>query len=93
MQKILRMILNKQAGKGFYVKLDINNYQKQKIEYLKSIARSSADEAISLKEKKILPPMSAYDRRVIHEELSNRQDITSQSQGDGEERYIVISPK
>src|SRR3989344_934751 len=85
LQRVLRIILNKKIKKLFYLKLDINDYQKQKIDYLKSLAKSFASEAILLKEKKVLPPMSSYDRRIIHEELSRNQEVTTESYGEGEE--------
>lgn len=93
LQKILRVVLNKKLQKSIYLKLDINDYQKQKIEYLKNLARSLANEVVLNKEEKSLPPMPAYERRIIHEELAKRQDVISKSQGNGTERYIIISPR
>ena len=74
-QHIVRMLLNKKLGKYFYVALDINEYKKKKIEYLKDVAKAAADEVAATKEKKILAPMPAYERRIIHAELAARQDV------------------
>ncbi len=93
LQRLLRIILNKKLGKFFYLKLDINNYKKKKIEYLKNLAKDIADEVSLTKEKKILSPMPAYQRRIIHMELAQRQDIITESRGDGENRYIVVKPR
>jgi len=90
LQRILRIILNKKLQKNFYLKLDINDYKKKKIEYLKKLAKDLADEVFLTKEKKILSPMPAYERRVIHTELADRQDIITESQGDGANRCVVI---
>jgi len=92
-QRLLRTILNRRLQKIFYLDLDINDYKKKKVEYLKEIAKDLADEVAMTKEEKVLSPMSAYERRVIHAELSNRSDITTESQGDSRERHIVIKPK
>ena len=106
-QRLLRMILNKslsrsQGDRGsatdsgqkvFYLNLDINDYKKKKVEYLKSMAKDLADEVSFSKGEKILLPMSSYERRVIHTELSQRNDIITESQGDGFDRHIVIKPK
>jgi len=86
-------VLNKKLQKNFYLKLDINNYREKKIEYLKSFARDIANEVVFTKEKKVLSPMPAYQRRIIHTELAQRQDVATQSQGDGQDRHLVISPK
>ncbi|MEK7664127.1 MAG: R3H domain-containing nucleic acid-binding protein [Patescibacteria group bacterium] len=92
LQRILRIVLNKKLNKNFYLKLDINNYQKQKIKYLKNMARSLADEVVLTKKQKPLPPMAAYDRRIIHEELSHRKDVFTTSQGEGDRRGVIVSP-
>ena len=92
-QRILKMILNKKTGKIFHLNLDINDYKKKKIEYLKDLARSLADEVALSKEPKILSPMSSYERRIIHAELSNRPDIKTESEGEEPYRRLVIKPK
>lgn len=92
-QKILRLIISKKSQNPVYLKLDVNGYQKQKIEYLKDMARKTADEVVLYKKEKSLPIMSPFNRRIIHEELSKRQDVLTQSQGEGEDRYIVVLPK
>lgn len=92
LQRLLRIILNKRLGINFYLELDINNYKTQKIEYLKNLAKNIANEAFLNRETKILPPMPAYQRRIIHLELEKRQDIKVESEGDNEDRHIVIKP-
>jgi len=92
-QRLLRTILNKKLQSIFYLNLDINDYKKQKVEYLKDMANDTADQVALSKEEKALPPMSAYERRIIHAELSQRLDITTESQGEGFDRHIVIKAK
>jgi spoIIIJ-associated protein len=79
--------------KIFYLNLDIDDYKKKKIEYLKYLAKDLADQVSLTKEEKVLLPMSSYERRIIHSELSQRIDVTTESRGDGFERHIVIKPK
>ena len=103
LNRLLRIIVNKKlsrdakssAGgqKSFYINVDINDYKKQKIQYLKDLALTMANEAALTKEKKVLPPMPAYERKIIHEQLSLRQDIVTESHGEGEARYIIIGPR
>ncbi|MBI2053958.1 MAG: hypothetical protein HYT36_01300 [Candidatus Staskawiczbacteria bacterium] len=92
-QRLLKTVLNKKIGKIFYLSLDINDYKKKKTEYLKKLANELADEAMLTKEEKILFPMPAYERRIIHSELSKRQDIFTESKGTGEDRHIIIKPR
>jgi len=92
-QRLLRMILNKKLQEVFYLNLDINDYKEKKVEYLKTLARESADQVALLKQEKVLAPMPAYERRVIHTELSQRTDVIAESQGEGPDRHIVIKLK
>ena len=93
MQRVLRMMLNKKLGKVFYLDLDINEYKSKKVEYLKNLAKDLADQVSLTKETKILFPMPSYERRILHKELGLRTDITSESQGEGLDRHIIIKPK
>ena len=92
LQQLLAAVLKKKTGKQFFVNLDINNYKKRKIEYLKEAALSLADEVSLSKQEKYLPPMPSYERRIIHMELSKRADIITESIGEGQDRKIVIRP-
>jgi len=91
-QHLLKVILKKKIApeKTFYVDLDINNYKKKKVEYLKELARSAADEVSLSRNEKTLPPMSAYERRVVHMELADRTDVATESVGQDPERSVVI---
>ncbi len=92
-QRLLKLVTTKKLGKNIYLNLDINEYKKKKAEYLKSFAKDLASEVAITKEKKVLSPMSAYERRVIHATLAGRDDVKTESEGEGLERRVVISPK
>jgi len=91
-QHLLKAILRRKIEENFYIDLDINDYKKKKIDYLKEMARGLADEVALTKEEKILPPMPAYERRIIHLELAGRSDVTTESIGKEPERQLVIKP-
>jgi len=102
LQHLLKAILKRKiAAKGeprqgreenFYIDLDINDYKKKKIEYLKELAHSVADEVALTKKEKTLSPLPAYERRIIHLELANRSNVTTESLGQEPERKVVIRP-
>jgi spoIIIJ-associated protein len=91
-QRLLQAILKRKFDFDFYLDLDINDYKKKKKEYLKELAQTTADQVTLLKKAKELPPMPAYERRVIHLELATRQDITTESIGKEPERRVVVKP-
>ena len=93
-QQVLSAILKRKifSQETFFIDIDINGYKKKKIEYLKEMAKTLADEAVLTKQEKWLPPMPAYDRRIIHLELAERTDVTTESIGREPERKIAIKP-
>jgi len=91
-QHLLKAILKREISENFYVDLDINDYKKKKIEYLKEMARSIADEVSLTKKERVLSPMPAYERRIIHLEIAERKDVTTESIGQEPERRVVIRP-
>ena len=91
-QHLLKLILRPKIEDNFYLDVDINNYKKKKIEYLIELARASADEVSLMKKEKILDPMPAFERRIIHKELGLRADVKTESIGEEPERKIVIRP-
>jgi|SRR3989338_8644975 len=92
LQRILKVLINKKFQTNMHLDVDINGYKKQKIQHLKNLAKNAANEVFLTRAKKILPPMPSYERRIIHAELAGRQDIITGSQGEGEQRRVVISP-
>ncbi len=92
-ERILRAILRREIAENVFVNLDINNYRKRRAEFLKEIAREIADQVSLSKKKVTLEPMSAFERRVIHMELSSRQDVITESVGEGPERKVEIKPR
>jgi len=91
-QHLLKAILRRKIQEPFFIDLDISGYKKKKFEYLKELARSAADEVTITKKEKILSPMPAYERRIIHLELAGRSDITTESIDQEPERRVVIRP-
>ena len=89
-QHLLKTILKRKISEPFFVDLDINGYKKKKIEHLKELAKSIADEVALTKKEKSLASMPAYERRIIHLELAGRQDVTTESIGQEPERRVII---
>lgn len=89
-QHLLKIILKRKISDLFFIDLDISGYKKKKADYLRETAKSAADEVALYKKEKILPPMSAYERRIVHMELSERKDVITESVGEEPDRKIVI---
>lgn len=70
--------------------LDINNYRRERESVILEMAKAAARKAVATKEKIALPPMNAYERRLVHLEISSRPDLTTESHGLGKDRYVVV---
>jgi spoIIIJ-associated protein len=92
-QHLLMALLKKKINKEpFYINLDINDYKEKKIAHLKEMAREIAEEVVRTQKEKNLAPMPAFERRIIHLELADRQDVTTESIGKEPKRRVVIRP-
>jgi predicted RNA-binding protein Jag len=60
---------------------------------LRNFARQKADEALKSGERIVLPHMSNYERFIIHDVLKDYSAVKSESQGDDDDRHIVIEPE
>jgi spoIIIJ-associated protein len=78
---------------GYRVTLDLGGYRKRQEEKLRELAIDTANEAVASGQEAVLPGLKAYERRVVHTALADRTDIETYSEGEGEQRQLVISPK
>lgn len=58
--------------------------------YLRSTAKTIAQKAITQKKNQAMPPMSPYERLIVHQELQEHKKIKTFSEGQGAERHIII---
>jgi spoIIIJ-associated protein len=76
------------AGLGILV--DINDFQKKRVESVRAIAHMMSERARYFKSSIEIEPMSAFDRRIVHEFLANATDLKTESTGVGRARRVVI---
>jgi len=70
--------------------VDINGFQKKRIENIHAIAHMMAERARYFKSNIEIDPMSAFERRIVHEFLSNETDLKTESTGEGLSRRVVV---
>ncbi len=91
-QHLLKLMSRDKIEGRFYIDLDINSYKEKKTSYLKEKAREVGDKVALTKKEKQLPAMPPYERRIIHMELADRNDVTTESIGQEPNRKVVIKP-
>lgn len=72
--------------------LDIDGYKENRNQSIIDLANKVAEQAIKIERNIHLDPMNAYDRRIVHTTLQNRDDVTTESTGEGEKRHVVVKP-
>lgn len=75
---------------GPQIMIDINGFQKKRIENLRAVAHMMAERARYFKSNIEVDPMPAFERRIVHEFLSNAIDLKTESVGFGPSRRVVI---
>lgn len=92
LQHLLRIIIRKKAGEQIDFNVDVNGYREEQRQSIINFARESAEKAIQEKKSVMLRPMNAFERRLVHVELSQTDGVKTESIGEGEERKVVIKP-
>lgn len=70
--------------------IDINDFQKKRVESVRAVAHMMSERARYFKSSVEVDPMSSFDRRIVHEFLSDATDLKTESVGMGPGRRVVI---
>lgn len=70
--------------------IDLNYYRKERERLIAELARAAAHKAMITKADVELPPMNAYERRLVHMEITTHPELKTESTGVGKERRVVI---
>ncbi len=93
LQYISSLIINKEIGRSIPLIVDVEGYRTRRESQLRQLARRMADQAVSTERRQVLEPMPANERRIVHIELRERPDITTESIGEDPRRKVTIIPK
>lgn len=83
-------ILNLMVKSNKSLIVDLNYYRKERERLITELARAAAKKATLTKKEVELPPMNAYERRLVHLELTTHPQLKTESIGVGKERRVVI---
>lgn len=93
LQTLVRNLISSYTKEKVVTTLDIGGYKSNRAHQLEILATKTAKEVAKTKVAVKLQPMSAFERRVIHEKLSDWRDVYTESEGEGENRAITIKPR
>ena len=93
LQHLLRVILRHDLPESMVtISLNIGGFQQHQRARLATIAKDAVNQARATKMAVYLPPMSSYERRLIHLALVDEAGIVGESEGEGPDRRVVIKP-
>ena len=90
LQLLAQNYLYNQYSKSFYISINVNDYVEHRAEVLQSYAQKLAQRALEDRRGQHTDPMSNSERKIIHRIISRIDGVTSYSEGDEPNRYVVV---
>jgi len=93
--ELVRTVLQRQAGssRNGRIRVDVGGVRARRAEALANFSRSQAEEVRSSGKARSLEPMSAADRKVVHDALTDEDGVDTRSEGEDSQRRVVIVPE
>ncbi len=93
LQYLCSLMLNGRNNGFKRVVLDTEGYRKKREKTLQRLAGNLEQKVKRTGRAAKLEPMNPYERRIIHTALQNSKYVTTESEGQGNARHVVVSPK
>lgn len=92
-QIVLRQIVNTETGINYKFFLDVSDYKEKNEHHLEVLARRLAREVATTKIEVKMDSMNSYERRIVHNVLTNNKKVYTESVGEEPNRCVVIKPR
>lgn len=93
LEMLVKQMLLVKYGINFKVILDVENYRQKRQKSLEFLAKKMAREVARTKVEVHMENMNAYERRIVHNALTNFKGVKTESEGVEPNRHIVIKPE
>ena len=91
LQTMFSLLVSRRLGFRYPVSVDVEGYKSRRHDKVISMANSAAARAVRQHTTVSLPPMSAYERRLVHIALRENRKVETHSEGSDPERRVVIT--
>ncbi|MCX6819917.1 MAG: hypothetical protein NT019_01350 [Candidatus Adlerbacteria bacterium] len=88
-----RLVEKKYGVEAASFLIDVNGYHEQQMETVRANARLLAQRVRLFKHDVEMPPLSSYERLVVHELFANDAEVGTRSEGEGKFRHIVLAAR
>ncbi len=93
LQFVLSMMVNKQLERRIRLVVDADGYRQRRESLLESMAERLAQRVRVTGQQMVLEPMPPDERRIVHLALVDDPEVTTESEGAGDDRRVVIKPR
>ena len=90
LQLLAQNYLYNRYSRTFYITMNVNDYVEHRAEVLQSYAQKLATRVLEEGRSQVTDPMSSSERKIIHRIISRMEGVTSYSEGDEPNRYVVV---
>ena len=93
LQAAIGMMLKQKLGEWVRVIVNVGDWRQKEEEHLGGLAEAAAERVKTTGEPQPIYNLTPSQRRIVHLKLSTDPSIATESQGEGEERYLVVKKK
>ena len=86
-------MLKKEIDTSYKFLIDVSDYQQRTDKHIENLARKLAREVKETKIEVKMDKMNSYQRRIVHNALSNNRYVYTESVGEEPNRCVVIKPR
>jgi spoIIIJ-associated protein len=92
-EELVRTVVQRQTdGHGVRINVDVGGYRAKRREALAEFTRGIAARVIETERPQALEPMSASDRKVVHDTVAEIDGVATESEGEEPRRRVVVVP-
>jgi spoIIIJ-associated protein len=92
LQELTRLAVHRRTGARSRLMLDISNWRANRREELIGLGRRTAETVRESGEPVKLDPMTPFERKAVHDAVTEIDGVRSESEGEEPRRYIVVHP-
>ena len=90
---VINQMLKKEIGTSYKFLIDVSDYQQRTDKHIENLAKKLAREVKETKIEVKMDKMNSYQRRIVHNTLSNNKYVYTESTGEEPNRCVVIKPR
>lgn len=91
-QMLIGMAMRQKFGEWQRITVDVSGWRQKEDERLMKLAEQTAERVKTTGEPQQLYNLTSSQRRIVHLALSEDKNVKTESQGEGQDRYLVVSP-